>query len=75
VFFKDGSSTEKVEVEYPLGHRRRRAEGMPLLLKKFKANLASRLPAHRVENILNVCHDPGRLEAMPVHEFVEYFVV
>src|SRR5438309_764424 len=42
VFFKDGSSTEKVAVEYPLGHRRRRAEGLPLLIKKFEANLASR---------------------------------
>ena len=42
VFFKDGSSTENVEVEYPIGHRRRRAEGMPLLMKKFEANLASR---------------------------------
>ena len=42
VFFKDGSSTEKVVVEYPIGHRRRRAEGMPLLMKKFEANLASR---------------------------------
>jgi 2-methylcitrate dehydratase len=75
VFFKDGATTPKIEVEYPVGHRRRRAEGMPLLVNKFKANLASRLPAHRVENILNVCNDPARLETMPVHEFVEYFVV
>jgi 2-methylcitrate dehydratase len=75
VFFKDGGSTEKIEVEYPVGHRRRREEGMPLLVSKFKANLASRLPAHRVENILNVCQDPERLETMPVHDFVEYFVV
>jgi 2-methylcitrate dehydratase len=75
VFFKDGSSTPKLEVEYPLGHRRRRAEGMPLLMTKFKANLASRLPAHRVENILNVCNDPARLDAIPVNEFVDYFVV
>lgn len=75
VFFKDGSSTPKIEVEYPLGHRRRRAEGMPLLMNKFKASLASRLPAHRVENILNVCHDPARLDAIPVNEFVDYFVI
>jgi len=75
VFFKGGPATPKIEVEYPVGHRRRRAEGMPLLVNKFKANLASRLPAHRVENVLNVCHDQARLEAMPVHEFVEYFVV
>ncbi len=75
VFFKGGAKTEKVEVEYPLGHRRRRKEGMPLLVAKFKANLASRLPAHRVENILNVCNDPARLERTPVHEFVDYFVI
>ncbi|MDB6109679.1 MAG: 2-methylcitrate dehydratase [Pedosphaera sp.] len=75
VFFKDGSSTPKIEVEYPLGHRRRRTEGMPLLMNKFKANLVSRLPAHRVENILNVCNDAARLDAIPVNEFVDYFVV
>ncbi|MDB6068085.1 MAG: 2-methylcitrate dehydratase [Pedosphaera sp.] len=75
VFFKDGTSTAKVEVEYPLGHRRRRAEGMPLLMAKFKTNLASHLPAHRVENILNICNDPVRLEAAPVNEFIEHFVV
>lgn len=75
VFFKDRSSTPKVEVEYPLGHRRRRSEGIPLLINKFKANLASRLPAHRVENILNICNDQTRLEAMPVSEFIEHFVI
>ena len=75
VFFKDGSSTAKVEVEYPIGHRRRRAEGIPLLINKFKTSLASRLPAHRVENILNICNDQTRLEAMPVSEFIEHFVI
>jgi 2-methylcitrate dehydratase len=75
VFFNDRTSTPKVEVEYPVGHRRRRAEGIPLLMNKFKANLVSRLPAHRVENIWNICNDPARLEAMPVHEFVEHFVI
>ncbi len=75
VFFKDGTATEKIEVEYPVGHRRRRAEGMPLLVAKFKSSLASRLPAHRVENILNVCNDPARFDALPVHEFMEHFVI
>ena len=75
VFFKGGSSTPKIEVEYPVGHRRRRSEGIPLLLDKFKSSLASRLPAHRVENILNVCNDSARFEAMPVHEFIEHFVI
>ncbi|HZV34148.1 MAG TPA: bifunctional 2-methylcitrate dehydratase/aconitate hydratase [Verrucomicrobiae bacterium] len=75
VFFKDRKSTPKTEVEYPIGHRRRRAEAIPLLMNKFKANLASHLPAHRVENILNICNDPARLEAMPVHEFVDHFAL
>jgi 2-methylcitrate dehydratase len=45
VFFKDGSATAKVEVEYPIGHRRRRKDGIPLLVKKFQAALADPLPA------------------------------
>ena len=75
IFFKDGSHTEKIEVEYPVGHRRRRTEGMPLLMAKFKSNLASHLAAHRVEKIMNICNDTARFEAMPVYEFVEHFVV
>ena len=75
VFFKDGSSTEKVEVEYPVGHRRRRTDGIPLLLNKFKSSLASHFPAHRVENILNMCKDPARMEATPVNEFIEHFII
>lgn len=75
VFFKGGSSTTNVEVEYPVGHRRRRSEGIPLLMQKFKSSLASRLPAHRVENILNICNDAAKFEAMPVNEFIEHFVI
>ncbi len=75
VFFKDGAPTPKIEIEYPVGHRRRRSEGIPLLLDKFKSNLASHLPAHRVENILNICNDPARLDAAQVNEFIEHFVI
>ncbi len=75
VFFNGGDSTARIEVEYPVGHRRRRAEGIPLLMQKFKSSLASRLPAHRVENILNICNDADRFEAMPVDEFIEHFVI
>ncbi|MRR56271.1 MAG: bifunctional 2-methylcitrate dehydratase/aconitate hydratase [Deltaproteobacteria bacterium] len=71
VFFRDGSCTEKVEVEYPLGHRRRRKEGVPLLLKKCRENLATRLPEKRVAEVLSLCSDPERLMAMPVPEFME----
>jgi 2-methylcitrate dehydratase len=74
VFFRDGSSTAKVEVEYPIGHRRRRAEGLPLLLKKARENLATRFPLSQVERILQLCGDAGRLEAIKVGEFVEYFL-
>ena len=75
VFFRDGGSTEKMEVEYPLGHRRRRAEGIPLLLKKCRKNLACRLPEDRVEQVLDICSDLERLRALPVNEFMELFLV
>jgi len=75
VFFRDGSSTEKVEVEYPVGHRRRREEGKPLLVKKFKANAETRFPAEQVGRILTLFEDVRRLEAMPVNEFVEIFLM
>jgi 2-methylcitrate dehydratase len=74
VFFKGGGKTEKVEVEYPLGHRRRRAEGVPLLLEKCRGNLAERLPADRVEWIIALCTDRQRLEEMSVEEFMGLFV-
>ncbi|MCC6075519.1 2-methylcitrate dehydratase [Pseudomonas sp. GCM10022188] len=74
VFFKDGSSTEQVAVEYPLGHRRRRAEGIPLLEEKFRANLATRFPALRCARILALCQDQARLEATAVDRFVELLV-
>jgi 2-methylcitrate dehydratase len=75
VFFADGTSTEKVEVEYPIGHRRRRAESIPLLVKKFKDNLATRLDSERSQGILQMFEDVKRLEEMPVNRFVENFVI
>ncbi len=74
VFYKDGRHTEKVEVEYPMGHRRRRNEGMPLLEEKFKTSLATRFAPHRCAEILGLCKDQTALEAMPVDRFVEFFV-
>ena len=74
VFFQDGRATERVEVQYPVGHRRRRAEGKPLLVKKFKQNAGSRFPANQVERILDVFENRQRLEQMPVNEFVDLFV-
>ncbi len=74
VFFNDGSSTEQVVVEYPIGHRRRRAEGIPLLEEKFKANLATRFAGQRVNEIFALCKDQAALEATAVHRFVDLFV-
>lgn len=70
IFFKDGSNTEKVAVEYPIGHRRRREEGIPVLVDKFEANLATRFPAQRTRRILELCQDADRLASTPVDEFV-----
>ena len=75
VFFKDGSSTEQVLVEYPIGHRRRRAEGIPLLEDKFKANLATRFTAQRTAQIFALCKDQAALEATPVNRFMDLFVI
>jgi 2-methylcitrate dehydratase len=75
VFFTDGSETRKVDVEYPVGHRRRRAEGIPLLVEKFKTNLARRFPAKQSDAILALCQDATRLAATPVNEFVDLFVI
>ncbi|WP_163560340.1 2-methylcitrate dehydratase [Halomonas sp. NO4] len=75
VFFTDGTSTDKVEVEYPIGHRRRRAEGVPVLVEKFRRNLATRFPVGRCQRILALCQDRAHLEATPVHKFVDLFVI
>ncbi len=71
VFFSDGSSTQPVAVEYPLGHRRRRDEGIPELVKKFETNLATRFSRQQCARILAVCEDQKALEAVPVHEFMD----
>jgi 2-methylcitrate dehydratase len=71
VVFTDGSKTDKVSIDYPIGHRKRRAEGIPVLLEKFRQALGGHLPAHRVEQILAACADPAHLDAMPVTELME----
>ncbi len=75
VEFKDGRRTSEVVVEYPIGHRRRRKEGIPLLEAKFKTNLARRFPAKQQEAILSLGTEPRMLDATPVHEFVDLFVI
>ncbi|AIU26029.1 2-methylcitrate dehydratase [Pandoraea pnomenusa] len=74
VTLADGTRLDEVLVEYPIGHRRRRAQGMPLLVEKFKTNLARRFAARQQTRILDVALDQQRLEAMPVHQFVDLLV-
>jgi 2-methylcitrate dehydratase len=74
VFFKDGTSTAKVEVEYPIGHRKRRQEGIPLLLKKFEDNAKAVFSREQVASLAELFRDVNRLEQMPVNEFVEHFI-
>lgn len=74
VEFKDGSSLNEVAVEYPMGHRLRRSEGIPFLEEKFSVNLARRFPKERQESIIDLCRDQQKLESTPVNEFVDMFV-
>ena len=75
IFFEDGSSTEKIEVEYPIGHRRRREEGIPLLIEKFKSNLRTQFSQSRSEDILNLCLNESKLESTPVSDFMELMII
>jgi 2-methylcitrate dehydratase len=70
VFFADGTHTPRIEVEYPIGHRRRRTEGVPLLLEKFEGNVATRFTGERTGEILALFRDHARLEAMRIDEFM-----
>jgi 2-methylcitrate dehydratase len=71
VEFTDGKKMKEIVVEYPIGHKRRRKEGMPVLVKKFETNLARRFPEKQRAAILQLCMDAKALDATPVHEFVD----
>jgi 2-methylcitrate dehydratase len=73
--FADGKKLKEVVVEYPIGHRRRRKEGIPVLVEKFRTNLARRFPAKQQQRILDVSLDQKALEAMPVNEYVDLYVI
>ena len=75
VQFNDGSKFDELLVEYPIGHARRRAEGIPLLVAKFKTNLARQFPDKQQGAILAVSLDQQALEAMPVNEYVDLYVI
>jgi len=75
VHFRDGSSTERVAIDFPIGHRERRAEGIPVLRSKFEAALAEVLPRRRVEALKVLTGDVSRFEAMAVHELMDTLAV
>lgn len=75
VELNDGTVLDEVVCEYPIGHKRRRADGIPLLEAKFRTNLARQLPEKNQQQILAVSLDQARLEAMPVHEYVDLYVL
>jgi len=74
VEFKDGTKLKEVVCEYPIGHKRRRKEGMPILVEKFKRNLARRYPERQQRAILDLCMDAERLANTSVNEFVDLLV-
>ena len=75
IHFNDGSSTEEIEVEYPIGHKRRREEGIPVLEQKFKNNLEITYDSDKCEEIYQLCIDQEKLESTSVTDFQELFAV
>jgi 2-methylcitrate dehydratase len=75
VFFADGSKSEKVSIDFPIGHRKRRAEGIPVLVKKFEDALAGYLPSRQVERVLSACKDPAAFESLPVTQLMDLFAL
>ena len=74
IFFKDGTCTDIEEVHYPIGHKNRRAEGIPILIKKFEKNLMTQFSEDRVKGIMSLFEDNEKLFNLPVREFVDLFV-
>src|ERR1700694_1037599 len=74
VFFKDGTASQRVQVDYPIGHRKRREEGMPVLVKKFEASVAAHFSPAQTESIKAMFADRDALAAMPVSEFAAKLV-
>jgi 2-methylcitrate dehydratase len=74
VYFKDGTCTARVQVDYPIGHRRRRSEGMPLLVKKFEDSVRAHYASSQAQRILSCFADPQALEQMRVDELMSLLV-
>ena len=75
IFFDDGSTTRRVEVEYPIGHPRRRSEGEPLLISKFERNLRGRIPPKNSDRILELFANHAELMELPISRLFDLFVV
>ena len=75
VFFRDGSRTDKVSIDFPIGHRRRRAEGIPVLLDKFHKALAGYLPHSQATEIISICAQPAQILETPVPKFMDLFAL
>ena len=73
IFFADGSKSRKVSIDFPIGHRKRRAEGIPVLLRKFEQAIREQLPERRVEKILRLAGDPDALDQTPLSEWMGLF--
>ena len=74
IFFKDGTCTDIEEVHYPIGHKNRRAEGIPILVSKFEKNLKTQFSGDRVKDIMSLFEDNEKLFNLPVSKFVDFFV-
>ncbi|MGZ4974150.1 MAG: bifunctional 2-methylcitrate dehydratase/aconitate hydratase [Limisphaerales bacterium] len=74
IFFKDGKATDRIEVEYPVGHRRRRKEGIPLLIKKAKENLATQFNQQQTDKIIAAFDNSKSLEQTSVSDFVSLWL-
>ncbi|HLW74192.1 MAG TPA: bifunctional 2-methylcitrate dehydratase/aconitate hydratase [Gammaproteobacteria bacterium] len=75
VFFKGGTKTDRIEVEFPIGHRKRRVEGIPVLVNKFEKAIAGRLSARQCEAIRNLCSDQKELESTSVTDFMSLWTL
>jgi 2-methylcitrate dehydratase len=75
VEFTDGKKLKEIVCEYPIGHKRRRKEGIPVLEAKFRTNLARVFPQKQQDAVYALCRDQKKLEATPVNEFVDMMVI
>jgi 2-methylcitrate dehydratase len=74
VYFKDGTATQRIQVDFPIGHRKRRAEGMPVLVQKFESSVAAHFAPKQTESIKAMFADQKSLATMAVSDFVAKLV-